>query len=351
MLFADPPDVLNRAHRLGRSCRSRTGAAGTSPAFARRRPSFLARGRLLTRRPPGPARPRPQIEADQHALLVGQVADDLLHRRRQTPDQRRHRDDLIAARELRLLQQIDDLDPVASGQMLFADRLEVAQRGGRSGALPGDVQPQDPFVGPAAAPASSSRVLRPRHARAVRGVAADHGAVDRSARTARTSAECAMPRDFRIDRCRPPSFAGRRVAQQDPRVHQRRDADLDRPGEASLPGMRCVKSAVMFSPLRKSISRITMPLTSLERAAGEARQRIDDDDRRLRPRRPRDASSRGGIRGRTASAARRECCSRPFLHPALEIAGRSSACCGCTAPAIPRTESRARARRDGRRRP
>jgi hypothetical protein len=41
------------------------------------------------------------------------------------PDQRRHRDDLVAACELRLPQQIDDLDPIASSEVLFADRKSV----------------------------------------------------------------------------------------------------------------------------------------------------------------------------------------------------------------------------------
>ena len=61
---------------------------------------------------------RPQVEPDQHALLVRQVADDLLHGRRQPADERGQGHDLVAARELRLLQQVDHLDAVAAGQMV-----------------------------------------------------------------------------------------------------------------------------------------------------------------------------------------------------------------------------------------
>ena len=62
-------------------------------------------------------------------------------------DERGHRDDLISPRQLGLLQQIYDDNPVASGQVLFADRLEIPQRRSRTGALAGNVESQDPFFG------------------------------------------------------------------------------------------------------------------------------------------------------------------------------------------------------------
>ena len=134
---------------------------------------------------------RPQVESDEHPFLVRQIADDLLHRRRQVANQRRQRHDLIAARELRLLQQIDDFDPVASGQMLFADRLEIPQRRRRSRRYArrrraaGSIRPRPPS---SCAARSSCAYPRP----ACASQAGDRSGRGRSARTsaAPTSAPC-----------------------------------------------------------------------------------------------------------------------------------------------------------------
>ena len=83
-----------------------------------------------------------QIQPDEHAFRVREVADDLLDRFRQPPHERRHGQDLVAARELRILQQIDDLDLVAPLQMLLADLLQVREGQDRLRRLSRDVEPQ-----------------------------------------------------------------------------------------------------------------------------------------------------------------------------------------------------------------
>ena len=70
---------------------------------------------------------RPKIEASQDAPGVGQVADDFSNGRGPFPYDCRHGDDLVVARDLRILDQIDDLDMVVSGEMFFADPLEIAE--------------------------------------------------------------------------------------------------------------------------------------------------------------------------------------------------------------------------------
>ena len=71
-----------------------------------------------------------KVEAGQDALGVGQVTDDFANGRRPCSHDRRHGDDLVVNRDLRILHQIDDLDMVASGEMFFADLLEIAEGGG-----------------------------------------------------------------------------------------------------------------------------------------------------------------------------------------------------------------------------
>ena len=62
-----------------------------------------------------------EIEPDQDPFAVGEIADDLLDRFRQTAHERWYRQDLIAASQRRVLHQIDDLQLVAPLEMLFAD--------------------------------------------------------------------------------------------------------------------------------------------------------------------------------------------------------------------------------------
>src|SRR5437870_4642548 len=82
-------------------------------------------------------------QSDENTLGVREVSDDLAHGLGQTADQRRHGEDLIPCRELRVLDQVDDLDPVSPGQMLLADSLEIGECGDRSWCLPRDVEAQN----------------------------------------------------------------------------------------------------------------------------------------------------------------------------------------------------------------
>src|SRR5262245_24565715 len=88
--------------------------------------------------------PGAQVQADESLLGVAQVADDAAQGLRQAAHQRRDRDDLIPDGELRLLQEVDDLDAVATGEVLLADPLEVGEGGDGPGRLAGDVEPQLP---------------------------------------------------------------------------------------------------------------------------------------------------------------------------------------------------------------
>src|SRR5678815_4065927 len=77
---------------------------------------------------------RTQIEPDEHAVLVGQITDDFTNGLRQLAHQRGHGDDLIAARESRVLHEVDDLDTVAGVDVSLADLLEI--RDGEARARP-----------------------------------------------------------------------------------------------------------------------------------------------------------------------------------------------------------------------
>src|SRR5690349_14301398 len=77
----------------------------------------------------------PEIEAHERPLGVRQIADDLLHRRGQFAHERRDRKDLIARRELRVLEQVDDLDAVLPCEVLVAQALEIGDSDERSSGL------------------------------------------------------------------------------------------------------------------------------------------------------------------------------------------------------------------------
>src|SRR6185503_20086908 len=85
----------------------------------------------------------PDVEADENAVGVREITDDLAHGFGQPAHECWYREDLIAGRELRVLDQVDDLDPIPPGQMLFADPLQIGEGGDRSRGLPGDVEAQD----------------------------------------------------------------------------------------------------------------------------------------------------------------------------------------------------------------
>ena len=84
----------------------------------------------------------PEVQPDEDAFRVREVADDLLDRFRQPPHERGHGQDLVAARELWILQEIDDLDLVAALQVLLADLLQVREGQDRLRRLSRDVEPQ-----------------------------------------------------------------------------------------------------------------------------------------------------------------------------------------------------------------
>jgi hypothetical protein len=74
-----------------------------------------------------------ELEAEEDFLGIGEIADDAAERRRQLLDQRRRRQNLVLLGQLRILQDVDDLELIAAGQIGFADALEVLdrQRGAR----------------------------------------------------------------------------------------------------------------------------------------------------------------------------------------------------------------------------
>ena len=155
-----------------------------------------------------------------------------------------------------------------------------------------------------------------------------------------------MPRDFRIDRCRPPCSPGGELRS---RIHVSisDDTPTSTSCDAPLPGMRWVNSAVMFLPFEEVDQPHHHAVDFVERRAGETRQRIDDDDRRFRL--VDLAMHRREVELEPVQRRpRRMDLEQALLDPAIEVRGRPTACCARTAPAIPRTESRRRARRGGR---
>jgi hypothetical protein len=86
---------------------------------------------------------RPDLEAQQHLVLVRQVADHAPQRRREPLDQRRRREDLVVLRRLRVLEDVDDLQLVSAAQLLVADAPQVGDGDLGLGRLAGDVELQD----------------------------------------------------------------------------------------------------------------------------------------------------------------------------------------------------------------
>ena len=62
---------------------------------------------------------RVQAETDEDAFGVGKVADDLAQGLGKAADERRDGEDVVASRQRRMLDEIDDLDLVAPGKMLL----------------------------------------------------------------------------------------------------------------------------------------------------------------------------------------------------------------------------------------
>jgi hypothetical protein len=84
-----------------------------------------------------------ELETEQHLLLVGEVADDLTQRWRQLLDQSGRREDLVVLGELRMLEDVDDLELILALQLLLADATQVGDRRLRAGRRSGDVELED----------------------------------------------------------------------------------------------------------------------------------------------------------------------------------------------------------------
>ena len=74
-------------------------------------------------------RARSNIEADEHLLCIGQVTDNLADRYWQFPHQRRDGQNLVALRKVWSLRQVDDIDVIASSEILLTEFLEITQCG------------------------------------------------------------------------------------------------------------------------------------------------------------------------------------------------------------------------------
>jgi hypothetical protein len=71
---------------------------------------------------------RAQVEADENALGVREIADDFLHRLRKLSHQRRYRENLISLCELGVLQKVDHLYAVSASEMGLAQLFQVGER-------------------------------------------------------------------------------------------------------------------------------------------------------------------------------------------------------------------------------
>ncbi len=90
---------------------------------------------------------RLEIESNQHPLTIREIADDFLDRGRQPSDQSGNGDNLIAACQLRVAQEIDDFDPISASHVRLANLLEIAERRDRVGSVSCHVQAQFPLCG------------------------------------------------------------------------------------------------------------------------------------------------------------------------------------------------------------
>src|ERR1700752_1133052 len=221
------------------------------------------------------------MQADKGPLDVGQITDHFADRWGQLAHQGRDRHDLIPLGQMRLLDQVHDLDRVASRQILLTQPLQVRDRRDRFRRLAVDIEPQFPFpVGRAWA-----RVREIRHAgagTAVRGsrswcvirrepVITPPGPTTTSINStpssestnSRTLFECAMPRDLSTyrPRVRSPFSSMSRTSSQ---VSMSDETAAWLPSSASPPRVRLVKTAVICFALRKSISRSNIPSDSTE---------------------------------------------------------------------------------------
>jgi hypothetical protein len=89
-----------------------------------------------------------KIQTDKDPFRIRKIPDDVPHRQRRLAHKRRHRDDLMIARFLRMLQQVDHIDLILSLQPIFADVREIGKRSDGFGNLSGDIQLQNPLFRP-----------------------------------------------------------------------------------------------------------------------------------------------------------------------------------------------------------
>ena len=173
------------------------------------------------------------------------------------------------ARQRRLLDQVDDLDLVAPGEVLLAQRLEVRERAQRLGRLPGDVQAQVPDLVFAAA-------RRRRRVSAVTAPASRRRRGSQCASTASAPAEPALLGALAgavLD-------AGRAVAQQAlddvgfvlELAPQRRGLRLDR----LAPALQVDPALLEVLQARRAVGAL-LRLLRLARGAGEHALRADVD--------------------------------------------------------------------------
>ena len=84
--------------------------------------------------------PSTEIESHENSLTIGQIANDLLDRMRQTAHERWDGDNLVAAGKPGVLEQIDDFQLVAAPEIVFADRFQIRERTQRPGRFSRDVE-------------------------------------------------------------------------------------------------------------------------------------------------------------------------------------------------------------------
>src|SRR5579864_2390175 len=83
-----------------------------------------------------------QVEANENAFGVREIADDLLHRLRKLAHQRWDREYLVSLGELWVFQKIDHLYPVSTREMRLAQALQVVESGQAFGSLSRDIESQ-----------------------------------------------------------------------------------------------------------------------------------------------------------------------------------------------------------------
>src|SRR5690349_14262525 len=230
---------------------------------------------------------RLDVEADQDALLAGEVADDLADRLGELAHERRHGEDLVAGGELGVDQQVDHLDLVAAGEVLLAHPLQIGERGDRLARRARDVEAQLPLrlrrLGRPGRPLDGSALhaflLRatwalggrraafaacaPTRRRPVSGRPASRKtstiSTPRSLKTnSRTRFECGIPRDLMIcsARVRSPSTATFDSISQTS-INDETPSCVSASVAPSLP-TRLVYTPVMWLFFMKSMSRINI---------------------------------------------------------------------------------------------